>query len=121
MWGYRPLGAAARLGLAAGAGLTVHDLAHLDKAVKLADPRRMPHLTQGLGFDLAEAFAGDAELLADLFQGAVIAIPQSKSQFEHLALALRQAAQDIVELVLEQAEAGHFGGALGVLVLDEIA
>ena len=34
----------------------------------------MAQFAQGLGFDLADALAGDLEILADLFQGVVLAV-----------------------------------------------
>lgn len=40
----------------------------------------VPQFAQSLGFDLADAFAGDAELLADLFEGAAAAVVESEAQ-----------------------------------------
>jgi Holliday junction resolvasome RuvABC ATP-dependent DNA helicase subunit len=44
-------------------------------------------LAQGLGLDLADAFAGDREVLADLLQGVLAAAPQPEAHLDHLLLA----------------------------------
>jgi len=44
--------------------------------MQLAQPGGMPHFSQGFGFNLTNAFAGDAELLTNLLQGAGVAIAQ---------------------------------------------
>ena len=43
----------------------------VEKAAHLAAAARVLELAQGLGFDLADAFAGDAELLADFLKRVV--------------------------------------------------
>src|SRR5689334_13148004 len=43
----------------------------VQKAPQLARSRRVLELAQGLGLDLADALAGDRELLADLFERMV--------------------------------------------------
>ena len=45
---------------------------------------------QRFGFDLADAFAGDAEFLADFFERVALAVFQAEAQFEYLLLALGQ-------------------------------
>ena len=40
----------------------------------------MAELAQGLGFNLTDAFAGNVEYLADLFQGALVAVIQAEAQ-----------------------------------------
>ena len=42
----------------------------VQKVLQLLRPAGVAELAQGLGFDLADALAGDVELLAHLFQGA---------------------------------------------------
>ena len=61
--------------------------------MQLADARRVTHLAQGLGFDLADAFAGDFELLADFFERAGVAVDQAEAQFQNFAFALGQAGR----------------------------
>src|SRR5690242_19230637 len=43
----------------------------VEEAPELPRPARVLQLAQGLGFDLADALAGDRELLADFLQGVV--------------------------------------------------
>jgi hypothetical protein len=48
----------------------------------------MAHFAQRLGFDLADALAGDVELAAHFLQRARVAVAQAEAQFQDLALAL---------------------------------
>ena len=52
----------------------------LQVVLQLAAPRRVAELAQGLGLDLADAFAGDVELLAHFLKGAGPAVLQPKAQ-----------------------------------------
>ena len=45
-------------------------------------------LADGLGFDLADAFAGDGEDLADFFQRVGVAVGQAVAQAEDFPLAV---------------------------------
>ena len=65
----------------------------------MADARGVTHFAEGLGFNLTDAFAGDAELLADFFQRARITVAQAETEFENFALTLGQAGKDIAEFV----------------------
>ena len=96
---------------ATGATL-LDDLLDFEEAVELADAGWMTHFAEGFGFDLADAFAGDAELFADFFQSARVAIAEAESQFENFSFAFGKAAEDVGELVFEKTEAGDFGGVL---------
>jgi len=49
---------------------------------------RMPQLTQGLALDLPDSLAGHAELTPDLFEGTRVAVNQTESQLDDLALTL---------------------------------
>src|SRR2546428_587638 len=77
--------------------------ASFEEALKLAQPRRVAHLAQRLGLDLADAFARDLELLADFFERAAVAIPKAEAQFEHLAFAVGQRGEHVAQLLLQQA------------------
>ena len=44
----------------------------------------MPHFAEGFGFDLANPFAGDTELLAYLLECPWITITEAETQFEDL-------------------------------------
>src|SRR4029453_1813939 len=78
-------------------------------------------LGEGLGLDLADALAGDAEFAADLLQGAGVAVGEAEAELDDLLLPLREGVQDRVELLLEQDEAGRVDRDDGVGVLDEVA
>ncbi len=65
---------------------------NLQKAVQLAQSCGMAHLAKRLGLNLADAFARDIKLLANLFQRAGVAVAQTKTQFQNLPLPLVQTA-----------------------------
>ena len=89
--------------------------------MQLADARGVAHFAERLGLDLPDALARDAELLADFFERARVAVAEAEAQFQNFPLAFVQAAKHIAQFVLEQAEARHVERAFGGLVLDEIA
>jgi hypothetical protein len=99
----------------AGAGV------EFEEALELADAGGMAHFAEGLGFDLADALAGDVELAADFLEGAGIAVAKAEAEFEDAAFAGGKAGEDVAELVFEEAEAGDLGRAFGALVFDEVA
>ena len=61
----------------------------------------MPQLAQRLGFDLADAFAGYREALADLFQGVLAAVLQAEAHLDDFFFARGEGAQHLSGLVLE--------------------
>src|SRR5580698_10181850 len=63
------------------------DRLEFQEALKLADAGGVAHFPQGLGFDLANALAGDIELFADFLEGAGIAVTEAEAQFQYAALA----------------------------------
>src|SRR2546422_6807458 len=65
----------------------------LEEALEMMNAGRVPQLAQGLGFNLANAFAGDFVLFANLFEGAFVTIDQSKTHLQDFALTLSQAPQ----------------------------
>ena len=77
--------------------------------------------SESLGLNLTNALASDFELLADLFEGAGIAVTETEAQGEDALLAFRQAGHDFAQSIFEQAEARQVERALRGLVLDEIA
>src|SRR5450830_217128 len=78
-------------------------------------------LGQRLGLDLADALAGDAELLADFLEGARMLALEAETQLDDLALAVRERAQDEVELFFLHDLADGLDRDRGFLVLDEVA
>src|SRR5258706_10625117 len=81
----------------------------------------MPQLAQGLGFDLADAFAGDREALPDFFQRVLAAVFQAEAHFDYFFFARGQRAQDLSGLVLEVHVDHGFGGRDHGAVFDEVA
>src|ERR1035437_8771844 len=78
-------------------------------------------LGQGLGFDLTDALAGDAELLAHLFEGARALALEPEAQLDHLALAMRESREDLVQLLFLHDLAERFDRHGGLFVFDEVA
>src|SRR5579884_1048507 len=89
--------------------------------LQLAAAAWMAQLAQSFGLDLADALAGDVELLAHLFQRAAAPIVQAEAQLQHFALALGQAIQHILNLLFEQLMARGFRRGQSCVVLDEVA
>ena len=76
---------------------------------------------QGFGFDLANAFAGDIEVLSDFFQRVFTAVFQSKAQAENFLFARGEAFQNLRSLFLK-IQGGHAGRrGRGHMIDDEIA
>ena len=57
----------------------------VEKALELLAPHRVLQLADGLGFDLADAFAGHFEDAAHLFQGVGVTVTQAVPQLDDLA------------------------------------
>src|ERR1041384_4818050 len=78
-------------------------------------------LADGFGFDLANAFAGDLEDVADFFEGVAVAVAEAVAELDDLALAVAQGLEDLVDPAAEHLLAGAGGGAFGRAVGEEIA
>src|SRR5580765_8748269 len=92
-----------------------------EEAPELLRARRMAQLSEGLGLDLADALAGDGEVLPDFLEGVLAAVGEPEAEAEHLLLTRRQRVQHLVGL-LAQGEADHaLDGRADLLVLDEVA
>ena len=61
----------------------------------------MAEPTQGVFLDLANAFAGQAELAPDLFQGVAAPVLQAVSQTQDTGLARGQGVQHFAHLGLQ--------------------
>src|SRR5438874_553146 len=68
----------------------------LEKTPQLFRTRRMPQLAQCLGLDLADALAGDIELLADFFQRVVGVHLDPETHAQHLRFARRERVEDVL-------------------------
>src|SRR5688500_4042996 len=73
----------------------------VEEAPHLAAAARMLEVAERLGLDLADALAGDAELLADLLEGVVGVHADAEAHPEHALLARRQAGEDPGDRLLE--------------------
>src|SRR3954454_18806161 len=104
-------------------GYAVHERTALllEVVTQLLGPRRVPQLRQRLGLDLPDALPGDAELLADLFESARVAVGQSEPELDDLLLALGERVQDRVELLLQEDERRRVDRDDSVGVFDEVA
>src|SRR5437868_8325906 len=55
-----------------------------EERAKLARPRRMPKLAQGLGFDLPDPLARDREALSDFLERVLAAVADAEPHLDHL-------------------------------------
>src|ERR1035441_3173460 len=97
------------------------DRCRFEEALEFAPAGRVAQFAQGLGLDLADAFAGDLVLLADLLQRARIAVIQAIAELQDSALALRQAIEHFAQAALKQVKAGDLAWVLGGPVFDQVA
>ena len=81
----------------------------------------MLQLPQRLGFDLADALAGDGELLADFFQCVVGVHTDAEAHAQHTLFARCQRSQNACGGFAQVRLDGGIHWQDGVLVLDEIA
>src|SRR5258708_23565740 len=93
----------------------------IHERAQLARARRMPQFAQRLGFDLADAFAGYGEGLADFFESVLAAVFEAEAHLDYFFFARGQRAQDLSSLVLEVHVDHGFGGRDHGAVFDEVA
>ena len=58
---------------------------------------------EGFGFDLADAFAGDAEYLADFFERMRHTVFQAKAHLKNFLFTLGKVAGNFIEVVAQDA------------------
>ena len=80
----------------------------------------MLQLTQGLGFNLADTFPGDRELLPDLFQGMIGVHAYAEAHAQDPLLARGQRGQNPGGGFPQVGVNGRVHRQDGVLVFDEI-
>jgi len=90
--------------------LGIVELFGIEKAVELADARWVAHLAERLGLDLADAFAGDFELLADFLEGAAITIDQAETERQHAAFAFGERVEHVDNFFAQERKRGHIVG-----------
>src|SRR6266542_3791240 len=93
----------------------------VDERLQLLRAARVAELTQGLGFDLADALAGYFEILPHLFQGVVALFADAEAHPQDLFFAGRKGLQDLSRLFGEVHVDDRFGRRDDALVLDEVA
>src|SRR5713101_9191619 len=91
------------------------------EAPKRPAPRRMLQLAQGLSLDLADAFAGDRELLADLFERMVGVHADAEAHAQHPLLARGERGEHPRRGLAQVRLDRGVDRQDRVLVLDEIA
>ena len=82
---------------------------------------RVPQLRERLRFDLPDALARHAELLADLFERARLTVDQTEAQPDHFLLATGERVEHGFELLLQELERGALERDDRIGVLDEVA
>src|SRR5262245_8574692 len=69
----------------------------LQERLQLPRPRRVAEFAERLRFDLADAFARDGEVLADLFKRVFAAVrAEAEAHLDDLLLARRQRLQNLL-------------------------
>src|SRR5262245_17263296 len=91
----------------------------IQKAHQLLAAAGLLELADGFGFDLADAFAGDFENVANLFQRVAVAVAQAVPQLDDLALAVAQGLEHLVDPRPQHLLRGAGGRALGGAVGKE--
>src|ERR1700735_2899832 len=93
----------------------------LDERLQLLRTRRMAKLPQRLRLDLADALAGDLEVLPDLFERVIALLADPEAHPEDLLLARREGLQHLPGLLGQVHVDDRLGGRDDALVLDEVA
>src|SRR5260370_15646085 len=93
----------------------------LQEAPELLRAGRVPELAQRLGLDLADALAGDREVLADLLEGVLAAVGEAEPEAQHLLFARRQRVEHLVRLLAQRQADDRLHGRDHLLVLYKIA
>ena len=101
--------------------ISLHFFDAVDEGLQLAAAAGVAQLAQGLGFDLADALAGDLEALADLFEGVLGAVFEAEAHLDDALFARGQGAQHLRGVLLEVDRDDGVGGGDGHAVFDEVA
>ena len=79
----------------------LHVFDAVDEGLQLAAAAGVTQLAEGLGFDLADALAGDLEGLADLFERVLGAVFEAEAHLDDALFARRQGAEDLRGVLLQ--------------------
>src|SRR3984957_12792265 len=91
------------------------------EAFEAAGSAGLAQLAERFRLDLADALAGDGELLADFLEGVVGLLPDAEAHAQDLLLARRQRRQHLARLLAEIALDCGLDRRRREFVLDEIA
>src|SRR5271170_5925643 len=84
----------------AGGNAALFHRLKFQEALELAHARGMAHFAQGLGFNLPDPLAGHVKLAANLLKGARVTVADAEAQFQHPALAVIEARENVAQFVL---------------------
>src|SRR5579872_2702959 len=93
----------------------------LDETAQVVAAGVVLQLAQSFRFDLADALARDLEDSPRLFERITIAVSQAVTQLDDLALAIREALENVVDLVFEQLVHRRFRRRVLGAVFEEVA
>src|SRR5450759_3732222 len=84
-------------------------LALLEIVLELAGAARVAQLAQRLGLDLADALAGDVELLAHFLESAGPTVFEAEAKLQDATLSTGQRVQHRLDLLLQELMRRGFG------------
>src|SRR5215471_16638130 len=93
----------------------------IEKCLEFAGSRRMAQLAQSLGFDLANALAGDGERPANLLQRPLRTVLHTKAHPDDLLLPRPESSQHLRSPLLKVYLHDRLGGRNFGAVFDEVA
>src|SRR5207302_6835086 len=93
----------------------------LDERAQPLRPARVAQLAQGLGFDLADALAGDLEVLAHFLERVVALLADAEAHAQDFFFARRERGQHLPRLLGQVHVDDRIGRRGDGLVLDEVA
>src|SRR3569833_1952063 len=96
-------------------------LLEVEERAQLLRSARVAQLAQGLGLDLADALAGDVELLADFLEGVVGVHVDAEAHAQHLRLPRGEAGEHVAHGLHQAGLGRRLARRGGVGVLDEVA
>src|ERR1043165_2786518 len=93
----------------------------LDERLEALAARRVAQLAERLRLDLADALAGDLEVLADFLERVIALLADAEAHAEDLLLARRERREHLAGLVREVDADDALARRDDRLVLDEVA
>ena len=75
---------------------------------------------EGLGFDLADAFASHSELFSDFFERVHLSSIESETHDDNLTFSWCEEIEHLVEILFEESKIGSLVGCEVLVIFDEI-